>query len=232
MGLHLDDDIPQAVREGVATPPRRQFPLALWIGLGAGTITLVLTIWGLNRLQQQGQGLPSARFTPTPDELLGHHAYAEAPAASLVPLTADSLVKLRPRAAQAFLAMQTEAHKDGVELVALSGYRSRQEQEQLFFQVKSERNQSVIQRADVSAPPGYSEHHTGYALDIGDATQPQTHVDPSFEKTPAFRWLQANAQRFNFELSFPKNNSQSVIYEPWHWRFVGDSHSLKTFYRK
>ncbi|HEY9618014.1 MAG TPA: D-alanyl-D-alanine carboxypeptidase family protein, partial [Microcoleaceae cyanobacterium] len=51
------------------------------------------------------------------------------------------------------------------------------------------------------------------------------------EQTAAFQWLQANAAHYSFELSFPKDNRQGVSYEPWHWRYVGDIQSLKTFYR-
>ena len=72
------------------------------------------------------------------------------------------------------------------------------------------------------APPGYSEHHTGLALDIGDLDHPETDVEVSFEETPAFEWLKNNADRFGFELSFPVGNPQGVSYEPWHWRFVGE----------
>jgi len=83
----------------------------------------------------------------------------------------------------------------------------------------------------VSAPPGHSEHHTGYAVDIGDGNNPSTNLQESFENTAAYRWLEANASRYSFELSFPRDNLQGISYEPWHWRFVGDRHSLETFYR-
>lgn len=96
--------------------------------------------------------------------------------------------------------------------------------------MKEKRAQGAQQRAKVSAPPGRSEHHTGYAMDIGDATQPKTHVNVTFEETRAFEWLRKNAPRYSFELSFPKGNSQGVSYEPWHWRYVGDKDSLETFY--
>jgi D-alanyl-D-alanine carboxypeptidase len=91
---------------------------------------------------------------------------------------------------------------------------------------KSQQNEPTV-----SAPPGYSEHHTGYAIDIGDAAAPATNLSPKFEQTKAFKWLNANAARFSFEMSFPKNNPQGVSYEPWHWRYVGDRHSLETFYK-
>jgi D-alanyl-D-alanine carboxypeptidase len=54
-------------------------------------------------------------------------------------------------------------------------------------------------------------------------------LSSSFESTPAFNWLKANANRFHFRLSFPQGNSQGVNYEPWHWRFEGSAEALRTF---
>ncbi len=127
--------------------------------------------------------------------------------------------------------MVAAARTDGVILVTISGFRLLAEQDHLFFDVKAERGQDAKERAEVSAPPGYSEHHTGYAVDIGDGNAPATNLNPKFEKTAGFKWLQANAARFSFEMSFPRDNSQGVSYEPWHWRYVGDRQSLETFYK-
>lgn len=83
----------------------------------------------------------------------------------------------------------------------------------------------------MSAPPGYSEHHTGYVVDIGDSRQPEAHLEAElFERTEAYYWLTKNAHKFHFELSFPQGNSAGVDYEPWHWRWVGDKESMRTFY--
>jgi D-alanyl-D-alanine carboxypeptidase len=68
-------------------------------------------------------------------------------------------------------------------------------------------------------------------VDIGDAQTPATNLNPNFENTAAFKWLEQNAAYYSFELSFPRNNPQGVSYEPWHWRFVGDRNSLETFYK-
>jgi D-alanyl-D-alanine carboxypeptidase len=68
-------------------------------------------------------------------------------------------------------------------------------------------------------------------VDIGDANVPAVNLSQSFEQTAAYRWLEANAARYSFEISFSKDNKQGVSYEPWHWRYVGDSDSLKTFYK-
>lgn len=165
------------------------------------------------------------------DALLGHFPYSEAKGSELAPIVADGTLKLRKAAAAEFLAMVDAARIDGVTLVPISGFRSIADQEYLFFQIKAERGQVPTERAEVSAPPGYSEHHTGYAVDIGDGNVPATHLSPKFEGTAAFKWLRANAAYFSFELSFPRNNPQGVSYEPWHWRFTGDRHSLETFYK-
>ena len=125
--------------------------------------------------------------------------------------------------------MADAAWSVNIDLVPLSGFRTLADQKYLFFEVKAKRGEETSQRAEVSAPPGYSEHHTGYAIDIGDARMPESHLKVSFEKTIGFQWLKENASNYGFELSFPKDNPQGISYEPWHWRFVGDNHSLKTF---
>jgi D-alanyl-D-alanine carboxypeptidase len=174
---------------------------------------------------------PTAVPEPAIENVLGHLPYEEATAADLTPITADGRIRLRPAAAEKFQAMVRDARASGVNLVPLSGYRTVQEQEYLFFEIKAQRNQDASKRAEVSAPPGYSEHHTGYAIDIGDARVPATNLSVNFEETAAFQWLEQNAARYGFELSFPRDNPQGISYEPWHWRFVGDIDSLETFYR-
>jgi D-alanyl-D-alanine carboxypeptidase len=166
----------------------------------------------------------------TTPSLLGHLPYEEAPPDTLEAITADGRVKLRRPAAEKFTAMAAAANQEGVELVPLSGFRSVEEQERVFFEQRQQ-GQRPTERAEVSAPPGYSEHHTGYAIDIVDGTRSETDLEISFDTTPAFRWLEQNASRFDFELSFPQNNPQGVSYEPWHWRFIGDRTSLETFYK-
>ena len=125
--------------------------------------------------------------------------------------------------------MSSDAQSEGIRLVLLSGYRSHSLQEEIFFDLKSERNQTAIERARVSAPPGYSEHSTGYAIDLGDGTQRNTDFTVEFENTQAFKWLKKNAAKYHFKLSFPKGNTQGVSYEPWHWRFEGTADALRQF---
>jgi zinc D-Ala-D-Ala carboxypeptidase len=166
-----------------------------------------------------------------PETLLNHRRYDEAPQESLVPLSPNSEVKLQPAAQASVNAMVAKAQAEGVQLGVASGFRSIEDQNYLYFEVKAERGESAQKRAAVSAPPGYSEHHTGYAVDLMDESRPQTHLEESFETTPTYQWLKQNAAFFNFEMSFPKNNESNVAYEPWHWRYVGDQDSLETFYK-
>src|SRR4028118_1555792 len=174
----------------------------------------------------------NARTAPAPPAtLLGHLPYPEAPATDLVSVTPDGSVKLRTSAAAKYQEMANAAAASGIYFAPISGFRSLQDQQHVFFDVKAERRQNASKRAEVSAPPGYSEHHTGYAIDIGDGSAPENNLSPSFENTQAFKWLEDNAVAFSFEMSFPKNNRQGVSYEPWHWRFVGDKQSLETFYK-
>jgi D-alanyl-D-alanine carboxypeptidase len=171
------------------------------------------------------EGLP-ARVS-LDGRLLGHFPYEQAEPADLVTLASG--LTLHRDAASALEEMQRDALFDGIDLRVVSAYRSIDLQKQIFFGVKSERNQSAAERARVSAPPGFSEHSTGYAVDLGDGDQPATHLSTSFETTRAFAWLKANANRYHFTLSFPEQNSQGVSYEPWHWRFEGSAEALQTF---
>jgi len=247
------DDIPEAQRERVSRSAYGQetygrsipVPRSPWHGLaalGAGVVVMGILGAAIARPNPQPipwstdlEGIGTAIGVPSAqgehDTLLGHRAYAEAPTTALVPLPVAPLVKLQPAAAAAVTAMVTAAQADGVNLLPLSGFRSHADQQYLFFQIKADLGESTLARAEVSAPPGYSEHHTGYAVDFGDGNVPSAHVQVSFERTPAFRWLQQNAARYNFELSFPDTADQVVGYEPWHWRFVGDPDSLETFYQ-
>lgn len=228
------DDLPEAVRETDVANPKSKRP-ARWVVAAAAIVSLASLILGIRALQNSSTPIvtttPSTTASPNSDRVLGHYAYAEAPEKELESVSTDGGIRLRTSAARAYNDMVAAAAADGVSIGPLSGFRSIKEQEGVFFEVKQERSQSVTDRANVSAPPGHSEHHTGYAIDIGDGNAPATNLSPDFENTAAFKWLEINATKYNFELSFPKNNTQGVTYEPWHWRFVGDRTSLETFFK-
>lgn len=235
-----DDDIPEALRDTPDIKRRSRIKPVLLIvgliGLGAIAAGIALSISAPKpkpnvESTSAASETQSSPTTEKVDNLLGHLPYQEAPESELKPITANGQIKLRAAAAERYKAMSAAAARAGIILVPISGFRSISEQQRLFFDVKAQRGQVTTKRAEVSAPPGYSEHHTGYAVDIGDGRVPATNLSPDFEKTAAFQWLEKNAAYYSFELSFPKGNPQGVIYEPWHWRYVGDTHSLKTFYR-
>ena len=135
---------------------------------------------------------------------------------------------LRPDAAQALMKMIYTARDEGVWLVAVSGFRTIEIQEKLF-KAQIKRRGSVEAAAKVSAPPGYSEHHTGFAIDLTDGNFPKKDLTVDFENTNAYKWLTSHAQDFGFELSFPPNNLQGVSYEPWHWRYIGSPEAASAF---
>ena len=158
--------------------------------------------------------------------LLGHFPYQEADYENLIEIQPNILV--HKGMYKSLKEMKDDAEKDGVYLVFLSGYRSIKLQKQIFYSLKSIRNQIASERARVSAPPGYSEHSTGFAIDIGDAYARETDFEESFENTSAFKWLKNNAAKYHFRLSFDKKQT-SVDYEPWHWRYEGSIEALKIF---
>ncbi len=235
-----DDDIPEALRD---TPEikRRSRIKPVWVIVGLLGLGAIATIIGLSIPSPKTKPIetstsaasptPSSPGTEKVDNLLGHLPYQEAPLSELKPITGNGQIRLRAAAADKFNAMSAAAAREGISLVPISGFRAIADQKHLFFDVKAQRGQVTTKRAEVSAPPGYSEHHTGYAVDIGDGKTPATNLSPTFETTSAFKWLEKNAAYYSFEISFPKDNAQGVNYEPWHWRFVGDTDSLKTFYK-
>ncbi|HEY1075208.1 MAG TPA: M15 family metallopeptidase [Fontimonas sp.] len=119
-------------------------------------------------------------------------------------------------AARAWRTMRAQAAADGVELQLVSAFRSVEFQTALIA-AKLQRGMALDEVLRINAPPGYSEHHGGQALDIG--TPGCAALDEAFELTPAFAWLNAHAPRHGFSLSYPRGNRQGFLYEPWHWCF-------------
>lgn len=124
--------------------------------------------------------------------------------------------KLAPNAAAAWHEMKSAAENDGITLLLVSAYRSVACQRQIIER-KLANGQLMEQILRVNAAPGYSEHHTGRAIDItADGCKPLTE---EFEQTSAFMWLDRRAKDFGFVMTYPCNNKFGVIYEPWHWAF-------------
>ncbi len=122
--------------------------------------------------------------------------------------------RLSVATADAWRQMQQAAATDGVTLVLVSGYRSFEYQASLIRK-KLDSGQQLSEILSVNAAPGFSEHHTGRAIDI--ATPGSEPLTEEFEDTAAFAWLGRNASRFGFSMTYPRDNPQGFIYEPWHW---------------
>jgi D-alanyl-D-alanine carboxypeptidase len=136
----------------------------------------------------------------------------------------------RPETVQAYNRMAKDARENGIQLKVIWAFRSTSTQLEHFREAQQKHGKRNAIRW--VAPPGFSEHHTGWALDLGDETDPKADDNPLFERTAAFRWLQKNARKYSFELSFPQQNWQGVSYEPWHWRFVGTPEAQQVFHPK
>ena len=121
---------------------------------------------------------------------------------------------LQSDAAQAWLRLRQAALRDDVRLEAISGYRSHDYQLGIFAR-KRARGLDVDAILAVNAAPGYSEHHSGRALDISAPGEPA--AEESFEGTAAFGWLTTHAGEHGFCMSYPRDNPHGIVYEPWHW---------------
>lgn len=138
-------------------------------------------------------------------------------AAELVAVQVDSDGRvhcLMPAAANAWQAMKRAALNEGIELTIVSAFRSIERQMEII-QRKLGFGTNITEILAASAAPGYSEHHTGRAIDVAVPGGPV--LEPEFENTDAFEWLSANANRFAFYLSYPMGNKFGYLYEPWHW---------------
>lgn len=140
-------------------------------------------------------------------------------ASQLTPLGLDVLSRdqfAAPAAAIAWASMRDAAALQGIALQLVSAFRSIDYQAALIRR-KLQQGQSIDDILQVSAAPGYSEHHTGLAFDL--TTPGSELLEISFADTSAFAWLMQNAADFGFYLSYPQGNPYGIAYEPWHWAF-------------
>jgi len=128
--------------------------------------------------------------------------------------------RLERRAAVQWRAMRETAAREGVTLAVVSAFRSFDYQKEIIAR-KLAAGQTLDQILRVSALPGFSEHHSGRAIDIGTPGCPP--LTEAFEVTPAYFWLTEHAQEFGFLLSYPRGNPHGVIFEPWHWVYHSES---------
>ena len=177
-------------------------------------------------------------------ELAVRRGYRLRPLAQEEALVAEGDNWTHPATLKAFRAMRQAARSDGIELGIVSGYRSLASQRGIFLAGLAEKGAELRRRSvstreiaggeadDVvdlvlskNSIPGYSKHHTGYALDLEDRSSGTYFTE--FEKTAAHRWLSANnylnAKRFGFLPSYPPGaSSQGPDPEPWEYVYVGE----------
>jgi len=220
-------DIPVAERKYLEEyNPKLKKKLLLTIPVLLLLFSIIGLILNRNSILSPSRNINIINANNNDQSILGHLPYNEISKEKLVVIEPN--IEVHIDMSESLLKMKEDAKNDGIFLVFLSGYRSINLQNDIFYSLKSIRNQVASERARVSAPPGYSEHSTGFAIDIGDANKRDTDFEVEFENTDAFRWLKKNAAKYHFKLSFNQNN-KNVDYEPWHWRFEGSIEALKIF---
>ena len=127
-----------------------------------------------------------------------------------------------------FLDMMTDCRNAGLEPMVCSSYRTQEYQEELFqkrIDRYSKEGLPVEKATELAgysvAIPGTSEHQLGLALDIVD--NDNWHLDETQAEMPAQQWLMENSWRYGWILRYPVDKSAytGIIYEPWHYRYVG-----------
>ncbi len=118
--------------------------------------------------------------------------------------------------------MKNAAASDGIVIKIVSAFRSVNYQVEVITR-KLNKGENINSILEIVAAPGYSEHHTGRAVDL--TTDNCVHLSESFEQTEAFVWLNKNASMFSFSLSYPRNCKEKIDYEPWHWVYNGKNTS-------
>jgi D-alanyl-D-alanine carboxypeptidase len=132
--------------------------------------------------------------------------------------------QLAPATARAWRAMKAAALADGVELLLVSGFRSVSYQADLIRR-KLASGQDIQAILRINAAPGFSEHHTGRAIDVATpGTRPLTE---DFASSAAFTWLTGQAHRFGFGMPYDRDNGYGFAYEPWHWSQIGLSRNRR-----
>jgi len=120
---------------------------------------------------------------------------------------------LLPEARDAFVAMAGTAKLNGINLVIDSAYRSAHYQRKVYLR-QIQAGKTFAQVARYVAPPGYSEHMLGLAMDFSPS-------DWRFAKTPAYGWLKLHAAQFGFRETYPESRPDHQPWEPSHWRYIG-----------
>ncbi|MDX1624930.1 MAG: GNAT family N-acetyltransferase [Wenzhouxiangellaceae bacterium] len=123
-------------------------------------------------------------------------------------------VRMEAEAARRWAEMQADARRQNIDLQPVSGFRNLAYQAEIIRR-KLSKGQQMARILRTSAAPGYTEHHTGRALDV---TVPGiSPLTAEFAETRAYDWLKQRAGLYGFHESFPQRNRHSIEWEPWHW---------------
>ena len=120
------------------------------------------------------------------------------------------------QAAESFFEMKNAAKKDSIDLQFVSAFRSFNSQKKIIER-KLSKGYLIKKILEENKLPGYSEHHTGRAIDL--TSKKLNTLSTQFENSKEFKWIVQNASIYNFYLSYPKDNKEGIMYEPWHWMF-------------
>lgn len=137
------------------------------------------------------------------------------------PLPKDYAPGENKEARAAFDKMAKDAEIEGFIITAFSSYRSYDYQKQLYERYVKKDGKDNADR--YSARPGYSEHQTGLAFDVGEVGRENLWLTEEFGETPAGKWLMENAHKYGFILRYPKGKEEitGYMYESWHYRYLG-----------
>ena len=159
--------------------------------------------------------------------------FAGEPSPTLAPANEDGTIQLEAEAADAYRQMSAAAAEDGVALVLSAGYQDAdartaayEAQKQQYLEKGKTEEEAASLAADIQPPAECNDHGTGYAADILSTDYPTR--DTGFDTTRAYEWLTAYAAEYGFILRYPEDRQAAtgVVFEPWHWRYVGTENAL------
>ncbi|WP_242985367.1 M15 family metallopeptidase [Vallitalea okinawensis] len=147
-------------------------------------------------------------------------------------LPATKVISMNDQAQKALNQLFKDSTASNIsDLIIASGYRDINYQRNLFnremnLYTNTYSEEEAYEKASLAvAPPGTSEHQSGMAVDFLSTTTYR--LDNSFAQTPAGTWLMDNAYKYGFILRYPEDKTEitNIMYEPWHYRYVGNVHS-------
>jgi D-alanyl-D-alanine carboxypeptidase len=195
-----------------AAPVMGQSPR--WARIVPGVLVATPVLSELNRRLHEDLGIPPSYGN---DGVPPYYAEID-DLVDVGPNLVGRMQQLEPDAAGRWQRMVEAAGTDGVRLLIVSGFRSAEYQAELIRR-KLETGDAIDDILKVVAAPGFSQHHTGRAVDI--ATPGSRPLTEEFEDSDAFAWLTKNAEKHGFSMTYPRDNAHGFIYEPWHWALNG-----------